>query len=78
MRRVACIVLLCVASVVALLGATNDGKGERYEVDAVFDNAAFLIPGQDVKIAGAIVGEVTDVTLTEDRKARVRMEIEPG
>ena len=36
----------------------------------------FLIPGQDVKIAGARVGAVIDVQLTPDHKARVEMEVD--
>src|SRR5262249_30007163 len=40
-------------------------------------NASFLIPGQDVKIAGARVGSVKDVTLTPDNKARIKMAIDP-
>ena len=51
---------------------------ESYRVDAVFDRTAALIPGQKVKIAGAPVGLVTDIKLTEDRRARVQMEVEEG
>ena len=35
----------------------------------------FLIPGQDVKIAGAKVGSVVDVKLTAEHKARIQMEV---
>src|SRR5207247_124926 len=46
--------------------------------DAIFDNADYLIAGQDVKIAGARVGQVEKVGLTRRRRARVEMRIDPG
>jgi phospholipid/cholesterol/gamma-HCH transport system substrate-binding protein len=75
-RRLAALLVVVAAGAAALLGA--GGQGETYRVDAIFDNAGFLIAGQDVKIAGAKVGSVKDVELTPQRKARVEMEIEPG
>ena len=44
-------------------GAGGDGGGD-YKVRAIFDNASFLIPGQDVKVAGAKVGVVEDLDVT--------------
>jgi ABC-type transporter Mla subunit MlaD len=70
--------LAVVAAVVVALGASGGGGERRYEVAAIFDNADFLVPGQDVKIAGAVVGSVTGVHLTKDHRARVEMEIEEG
>jgi virulence factor Mce-like protein len=63
---------LCVAAAIAI-GAGQDTSG--YRVDALFDNASNVIPGQDVKIAGARVGRIVQVELTPDHKARVKMEI---
>lgn len=57
----------------ALAGAGGETPADGYRVDAIFQNAGFLIPGQDVKIAGAKVGSVEDVSLTGDRKARISM-----
>jgi virulence factor Mce-like protein len=76
-RRVAALagVLLAAAAALALMGA-GDGDSGRYRVDAIFDNASFLIGGQDVRIAGANVGSVADVTVTADNKARIAMEID--
>jgi virulence factor Mce-like protein len=77
-RRLAAVgALLVAAALVALLGGGAGEGGDRYRVDAIFDNAGFIIPGQDVKIAGAKVGSVTAVSLTRDRRARVAMEIDP-
>ena len=64
------------AAAVVTLGA--GGTAPTYRVDAVFDSTANLIPGQDVKIAGARVGQVSDIHLTEERKARVEMDVEEG
>jgi virulence factor Mce-like protein len=56
------------------LGPAHPGSSD-YRVDAIFDNASFLIPGQDVKIAGAKAGTVVDVTLTPQHKARIEMRV---
>jgi ABC-type transporter Mla subunit MlaD len=78
-RRLAALALgVCVVAA-ALVALGAGGGGERaYRVDAIFDNADFLVPGQDVKIAGAVVGSVSGVHLTPDHHARVVMEIEEG
>lgn len=76
MRRMAAIALGLVALVVVLAGARDEQPGIR--VDAIFDNTASLIPGQDVKIAGARVGSVSEIHLTPDRRARVVMEVTTG
>src|SRR6188472_1603877 len=63
MRRGIVIALLAVAIPLVLIfaaGAGGDGDGD-YKVRAIFDNASFLIPGQDVKVAGAKVGVVDDL-----------------
>jgi phospholipid/cholesterol/gamma-HCH transport system substrate-binding protein len=67
--------VLAAAALWALLSGTG-GTPDSYRVDAIFDNAANLIPGQDVKIAGARVGSIVGVRLTPQRKARVQMEID--
>ena len=76
-RRVAAIALLVAAAVAgaALTGASGEGD-KSYRVDALFYNAAHLIPGQQVKIAGAEVGTVEDVKLTRDHRARVQMTVD--
>ena len=76
MRRVLIVLAAGAAAVAVTVGA--GGEERSYRVDAIFDSTANLIPGQDVKIAGARVGVVRDIELTEDRKARVQMEVEEG
>jgi ABC-type transporter Mla subunit MlaD len=61
MRRLALIgaVLLAVAAgAVAAMGASSGG-GDPYKVRAMFDDAAFVVQGEDVRIAGAPVGSIT-------------------
>ncbi|WP_349239894.1 MlaD family protein [Patulibacter sp. SYSU D01012] len=70
--------MLALAGGGALAGC-GSGDGERagtVRVDAIFDNASFVGKGQDVRVAGATVGKVAEVSLTPDRKARVSMDVE--
>jgi ABC-type transporter Mla subunit MlaD len=71
-------ILVAAAAAVApvVTGCGAGGSSGGYRVDALFDNASFLIPGQDVRIAGANVGTVTAVKVTPDRKARISMRID--
>jgi phospholipid/cholesterol/gamma-HCH transport system substrate-binding protein len=78
MRRLAALGLLLVAGLLALVTLGLSGTSGNYRVDGIFDNADYLISGQDVKIAGARVGQVEKVKLTHERKARVQMRIDPG
>src|SRR3954452_2561203 len=80
MRRLATIALLIAglaAGGAALLagGATASDSG-TYHVDVIFDNARGLLPGQLVQIAGARVGEIDDVSVTKDFKARISTSID--
>jgi virulence factor Mce-like protein len=79
-RRLATAVVLASAALAGavMMAAVPGGGGKTYRVDAIFDNAGFLIPGQDVKIAGAKVGKVVGVHVTPDRKARVEMQVQEG
>jgi virulence factor Mce-like protein len=79
MRRIALIVALAVGLPVLLafgLGAKDDGGGSGYTVRAIFDNAANIVKGEDVKIAGAKVGKVSSIGVTPDNKAAVGVEID--
>jgi ABC-type transporter Mla subunit MlaD len=61
----------------ALLSIAAGGDGDDgYLVRAVFDNGSFVIPGEDVKIAGVVVGSIDDVDLTEDNQAAVVLRID--
>jgi ABC-type transporter Mla subunit MlaD len=73
MRRLVAIPVLAIAVVAMLSAASEDKTG--YRVDAIFDRTAALIPGQEVRVAGAKVGSVEDIELTSDRRARVQLEV---
>src|SRR5688572_20564818 len=68
-------ILLVVAVAVAVVLATRDGE-EPYKVRAIFDNAGFVIPGEDVKVAGVKVGKIDSLDVTEDFKAVVVLDIQ--
>ena len=72
---------LCVAALVAvsLLAGGCGGSGGGYTVRAIFDDAANIIPGENVKIEGVKVGTVGPVTPTPQQKAAVLLNIDtPG
>jgi phospholipid/cholesterol/gamma-HCH transport system substrate-binding protein len=65
--------------VVVLLASAAGGSGGGYTVRAIFDDAANIISGEDVKIGGVKVGVVGSVTPTPQQKAAVVLKIEdPG
>ncbi len=70
-----------VAAVIAvvLLATAAGGSGGSYDVRAIFDDAANLTPGEEVKAQGAKIGAVGAVTPTREGKAAVSLHIEdPG
>jgi ABC-type transporter Mla subunit MlaD len=81
MRRVlAVFTILAAAGALAFvaMGAKSDGGG-AYMVRAIFDNAGFVIPGEDVKVAGVKVGTIDSLDVTKDQKAAVVLNItDPG
>jgi phospholipid/cholesterol/gamma-HCH transport system substrate-binding protein len=65
MRRLVAIACAVAGGVGLLLaGPASGGDGGPYEVRGIFDNASFLTPGEEVRVAGARVGEVTDIDVT--------------
>jgi phospholipid/cholesterol/gamma-HCH transport system substrate-binding protein len=78
MRRLLAIVLLAVGipTVLALgLGAKTDG-GSGYQVRAIFDNAAYAVPGEEVRVAGEKVGQIDALDVAFERKAAVTFSID--
>ena len=77
MRRALPIVVVFAVIVVAVvLIAARAGGGHPYEVRAIFDNADFVIPGEDVKVAGVKVGRIADLDVTPSNQAAVVLEID--
>ena len=77
MRRLIAITLLIVVSAVLAVfgtGANGDG-GDGYRVRAIFDDVAAAVPGEDVRVAGATVGAIESMDVTEDNKAAMVLEI---
>ncbi len=64
MRRIAAIAALLATATLAVFGQAASGDGDEYEVRAIFDNGGFLVPGEEVRVAGATVGSVSSVEVT--------------
>lgn len=80
MRRLLIIALVVAIGPWIVIGVvrafTGDEAGKHYLVRAVFDNASTLVGGEDVKVAGAPVGIVEGMEVTEDKKAAVILRID--
>jgi ABC-type transporter Mla subunit MlaD len=71
------VLAVIVVAVVVVVRSRDSQPG--YQVRAIFDNAGFVISGEDVKIAGVKVGKVASLDVTNDFKAAVVLDItEPG
>ncbi|HEY5815481.1 MAG TPA: MlaD family protein [Solirubrobacterales bacterium] len=55
-------VVVAVIALVALLAGGEDD--ESYVVRAIFDNGGFMVKGEEVRVAGATVGEIESVGVT--------------
>jgi phospholipid/cholesterol/gamma-HCH transport system substrate-binding protein len=66
MRRTLVIGVLVAAAiaVVVLLVSGGSGGGNDYVVRAIFDNGGFMVKGEQVRVAGANVGEIESVGVT--------------
>ncbi len=75
-RILAPVTFLALAGVVAwtVLGLPGQGSGV-YRVRALFDNAGFAVPGEQVRIAGAPVGRISGISVTRNKLAAVTLAI---
>jgi phospholipid/cholesterol/gamma-HCH transport system substrate-binding protein len=73
LARIVALAAILTAAVFAavLLG----GGGNGYTVTAQFENAAQLVKGNLVQVSGMPVGKVTDIRLTPDGQAAIKMDI---
>jgi ABC-type transporter Mla subunit MlaD len=69
------IVAVTVAAIVLPGPSQGAGGNGNYNVRAIFDDAAFAVPGEDVRIAGAPVGSISSLDVTPDHKAAVTLAI---
>ena len=56
----------------------NSSSGEAQNYTAIFNDATSVNRGDDVRIAGVKVGTVTDVSITDNRLAKVSFTIRKG
>jgi ABC-type transporter Mla subunit MlaD len=68
-------VALGAAVALAIVSIASGGSG-GYRVRAIFDNSSFVIPGEDVKVAGVKVGTIQAVQLTSQNKAALVLRID--
>jgi phospholipid/cholesterol/gamma-HCH transport system substrate-binding protein len=68
MRRIALIAagLLLAALLIALPAIGSNGTSGTYKVRGIFDNGSFVVSGEEVRVAGATVGTVDSVDVTND------------
>ena len=72
----AVLIAVVIAIVLASAAGSGSGAGGSYEVRAIFDNAAFAVPGEDVRIAGAPVGSIAALSVTKSDEAAVTLTID--
>lgn len=71
-RGLAAGAVVAAAVLVALVLFSGDGG---YQVTARFQNAAQLVPGNEVYVGGAPAGTVKDIQITQDGQADVRVQM---
>jgi phospholipid/cholesterol/gamma-HCH transport system substrate-binding protein len=67
---------LAVIAVVLYEGGRIRTQDHAYRVRAIFDNAEALAPGEDVTVAGSVIGTITSLDVTPDYKAVVNLRID--
>jgi ABC-type transporter Mla subunit MlaD len=78
MRRVAAIIGVIGVAALVFFGQAAGGSDGGYEVRAIFDNGGFLVPGENVRVAGANVGSVDSVGVTKPGDWANRSCLTPG
>ncbi len=63
------------ALLIALTGAGGSSSASPYQVRAIFDNADFAVPGEEVRIAGAPVGSIASLSVTRGMQAAITLNI---
>src|ERR1700760_4346435 len=61
MKKVIAGVVVVAAIVVAIILIAGGGSNNGYVVRAIFDNGSFLVNGEQVRVAGANVGQIKSV-----------------
>lgn len=61
---------------VALIAVLMLGGGKTHEYDLLFQNAGQLVKGDQVQVGGRSVGKITRIELTDDNRARVKVQVQ--
>jgi phospholipid/cholesterol/gamma-HCH transport system substrate-binding protein len=64
MRRFLIAAAAIAAIVVVVVLLTGGGNGNSYVVRGIFDSGSFMVSGEEVRVAGATVGEIESVDVT--------------
>jgi phospholipid/cholesterol/gamma-HCH transport system substrate-binding protein len=81
MRRLTAIAAALLAGLVLVAARPAVGGEDAYELRAIFDNATFVVEGEEVRIAGARVGTITEVDVSREDEVVSRAqgeEVQPG
>jgi len=71
-------VLTLLATGILASTITNSSSGEEQSYTAIFNDATSLNRGDDVRMAGVKVGTVQDVSVTDNRLAKVKFTVRKG
>ncbi|HEX3041443.1 MAG TPA: MlaD family protein [Solirubrobacterales bacterium] len=63
-KRALLVLGLVAAVIVVVLLVSGGGSDDGYRVRAVFDNGGFMVKGEEVRVAGANVGEIESVDVS--------------
>lgn len=76
MKRILAIAAVVVAAlVVVVFGTGASSNDDTYKIRAIFDNAGFLVEGEDVKVSGVVIGAIDSLDVTPDKKAAIVLNI---
>ncbi len=67
---------LALVAAVVLVGVLLFGNGEGYSYRLHFENAGQLVPGNQVRVAGHVVGTVNSVDLNDDFQAEIKITVD--